>query len=271
MTAWPTSRARSPSPAAKVAAVLDDGAVEASSNGGGTWGTLARPGAIAASAAGQRCGTVHVTSVSFGPVRRQQVLAAADVRGDRASPTSSPIRPGTDGSGSACRLRAAGAAQRGEGAGAGQAGLTELWGGATRFTGMPTPRCLSSATPTPRPGIVRRTGRRPRRCRSPTRSPSPAAWRGRPRRRRAGRGCCCRAGQEATIGGPGQQWLLLPPTPAHTTVLASGPGTALDALGRFRVHTDRVAARPRVDRVGEGADHPRADSSSARPASPPTG
>jgi hypothetical protein len=37
-------------------------------------------------------------------------------------------------------------------------------------------------------------------------------------------------GQAATIGGPGQQWLLLPPTPAHTSVLASGPGTALDAL-----------------------------------------
>ena len=36
--------------------------------------------------------------------------------------------------------------------------------------------------------------------------------------------------QAATIGGPGQQWLLLPPTPAHTSVLASGPGTALDAL-----------------------------------------
>ena len=37
-------------------------------------------------------------------------------------------------------------------------------------------------------------------------------------------------GQAATIGGPGQQWLLLPPTPAHTSVLASGPGTAIDAL-----------------------------------------
>jgi len=37
-------------------------------------------------------------------------------------------------------------------------------------------------------------------------------------------------GQAATIGGPGQQWLLLPPTPAHTSVLASGPGTSLDAL-----------------------------------------
>ena len=37
-------------------------------------------------------------------------------------------------------------------------------------------------------------------------------------------------GQAATISGPGQQWLLLPPTPAHTSVLASGPGTSIDAL-----------------------------------------
>ena len=37
-------------------------------------------------------------------------------------------------------------------------------------------------------------------------------------------------GQAATIAGPGKQWLLLPPTPAHTSVLASGPGTSLDAL-----------------------------------------
>ena len=37
-------------------------------------------------------------------------------------------------------------------------------------------------------------------------------------------------GQAATIGGPGQQWLLLPPTPARTSVLASGPGTSIDAL-----------------------------------------
>ncbi len=37
-------------------------------------------------------------------------------------------------------------------------------------------------------------------------------------------------GQAATIGGPGQQWLLLPPMPAHTSVLASGPGKSVDAL-----------------------------------------
>ena len=31
-----------------------------------------------------------------------------------------------------------------------------------------------------------------------------------------------------TAGGP--RWLLLPPVPAHTTVLASGPRGAVDAL-----------------------------------------
>ena len=37
-------------------------------------------------------------------------------------------------------------------------------------------------------------------------------------------------GQAATIGGPGQQWTLLPPAPAKTTVLAAGPDGATDAL-----------------------------------------
>ena len=37
-------------------------------------------------------------------------------------------------------------------------------------------------------------------------------------------------GRAATIGGPGQQWTLLPPVPAKTTVLAAGPDGATDAL-----------------------------------------
>jgi hypothetical protein len=37
-------------------------------------------------------------------------------------------------------------------------------------------------------------------------------------------------GRAATIGGPGQQWLLLPPVPAKTVVLAAGPDGAVDAL-----------------------------------------
>jgi hypothetical protein len=37
-------------------------------------------------------------------------------------------------------------------------------------------------------------------------------------------------GRAATIGGPGQQWLLLPPAPAAAKVLASGPNGTVDAL-----------------------------------------
>jgi hypothetical protein len=37
-------------------------------------------------------------------------------------------------------------------------------------------------------------------------------------------------GRAATIAGRGQQWVLLPPVPAHTAVLAAGPGGATDAL-----------------------------------------
>jgi hypothetical protein len=37
-------------------------------------------------------------------------------------------------------------------------------------------------------------------------------------------------GRAATIGGPGQQWTLLPPVPQKTTVLAAGPDGATDAL-----------------------------------------
>ncbi len=59
----------------QLAAVLGNGTIEASSDAGSTWRTLAKPGTIADSAAGKQCGTVGVTSVSFGPVP-SEVLAA---------------------------------------------------------------------------------------------------------------------------------------------------------------------------------------------------
>jgi hypothetical protein len=37
-------------------------------------------------------------------------------------------------------------------------------------------------------------------------------------------------GRAAQTAWPGQQWVLLPPVPAHTAVLAAGPGGAVDAL-----------------------------------------
>ncbi len=59
----------------QLAALLGNGTIETSSDAGGTWRTLAKPGTIAASAAGKACGTVTVTAVSFGPTPAD-VLAA---------------------------------------------------------------------------------------------------------------------------------------------------------------------------------------------------
>jgi hypothetical protein len=214
----------------QLAAVLDDGTVEASSNGGSTWATLAKPGTIAAAAAGQKCGTAHVTSVAFGPVP-SQVLAAAECgatgtagvfaysAGDGWQRLSLPA------SGQLVRLGAGSALVRTP------AGLTELWADtalhrcacaplSASATPAPTSSPGSSAAdwtasaPLPVTNAVTASGG----LAGATATSSGGTW------------VLLPGGQAATIGGRGQQWLLLPPTPAHTTVLASGPGTALDAL-----------------------------------------
>jgi hypothetical protein len=214
----------------QVAALLGDGTIESSSNAGNTWGTLAKPGAIAASAAGQKCGTVHVTSVSFGPVP-SQVLAAGDCgatgtadlfaysAGDGWQRLSLPA------TGQLVRLGPGTALVRAK------AGLTELWANdalhwyayaplSPSETPAPTSSPGSSAAdwtasaPLPVTNAVTASGG----LAGATATSSGGTW------------VLLPGGQAATIGGPGQQWLLLPPTPAHTTVLASGPGTALDAL-----------------------------------------
>ena len=187
----------------QLAAVLDNGTVEASSDAGNSWRTLAKPSTIAASATGQKCAAVHVSSVSFGPVPTQ-VLAAGDCgttgaaglfsysAGDGWQRVTLPV------SGPLVRLGAGTALVQA------QDGLTALWAAAdwTASAALPVTNAvtasggLAGATPTSSGGM----------------------W------------VLLPGGQAATIGGPGQQWLLLPPTPAHTSVLASGPGTALDAL-----------------------------------------
>ena len=189
----------------QLAAVLGNGTIEASSNAGASWGTLAKPGTIAASAAGQKCGTVHVASVSFGPIP-SQVLAAGDCgatgtaglfaysAGDGWQRVSLPV------SGQLVRLGAGTALVRAK------AGLTALWAddaaGWTASAALPVTKPVTASG-----GLAGAT-------------PASAG----------GMWVLLPGGQAATIGGPGQQWLLLPPTPAHTSVLASGPGTALDAL-----------------------------------------
>ncbi|HEX4289123.1 MAG TPA: hypothetical protein VH021_09425 [Trebonia sp.] len=206
----PISKDVAASPAAlaasgrQLAAVLANGTVEASSDAGASWRTLARPGAIAAAAAGPKCAAVHVSSVSFGPVP-SQVLAAGDCgaagpaglfaysAGDGWQRVSLPV------SGPLVRLGAGTALVQATD------GLTALWADKDSWTAsaaLPVTKAVTASG-----GLAGATA-----------TSSDGTW------------VLLPGGQAATIGGPGQQWLLLPPTPAHTTVLASGPGTSIDAL-----------------------------------------
>ena len=207
----------------QLAALLGNGTIEASSDAGSTWRTLAKPGAIAASAAGKQCGTVGVTSVSFVPVP-SEVLAAgrcgasgttgffAYSPGDGWQRLSSPV------SGQLVRLGEGTALVRAK------AGLTVLWTssypiGWYGHPPLPTPTAASSAAwatsaPLPVTSSVITSGGLP----GATATSPGGVW------------VLMPGGQAATISGPKQQWLLLPPTPAHTSVLAAGPGNSIDAL-----------------------------------------
>ena len=214
----------------QLAAVLANGTVEASSDAGNSWRTLAKPGTIAASAAGQKCGTVHVATVSFGPVP-SQVLAAGDCgatgtaglfaysAGDGWQRVSLPV------SGQLVRLGAGTALVRAK------AGLTALWADDALHWYAYAP-LSSSATPTPTSSPGSSAAGWTASAALPVTNPVTASGglAGATPTSSGGMWVLLPGGQAATIGGPGQQWLLLPPTPAHTSVLASGPGTALDAL-----------------------------------------
>ena len=214
----------------QLAAVLDNGTVEASSDAGNSWRTLAKPSTIAASATGQKCAAVHVSSVSFGPVPTQ-VLAA----GDCGTTGAAGLFSYSAGHGwQSVTLPATGPLVRlGAGTALVQAkdGLTALWADdAPHWYAYAPPSASATATPASSPGssaagwtasaglpvthAVTASGG----LAGATPTASGGMW------------VLLPGGQAATIGGPGQQWLLLPPTPAHTSVLASGPGTALDAL-----------------------------------------
>jgi hypothetical protein len=206
----------------QLAAVLGNGTIEASSDAGSSWRTLARPGTIAASAAGRKCGTVGVTAVSFGPLATDVLAAgtcgATGTAGffdySPASPADGWQRLSLPVSGQLVRLGAGTALVRAT------AGLTALWLGgwfaysplgpsAHPSSGAWTASALLPVTS----GVIASGGLTGATATSP-----------------GGMWVLMPGGQAATIGGPGQQWLLLPPTPAHTSVLASGPGSSVDAL-----------------------------------------
>jgi S-DNA-T family DNA segregation ATPase FtsK/SpoIIIE len=203
-----------------LAALLGNGTIEASSDAGASWRTLAKPGTIAASSAGQKCGTVGVSAVSFGPIPTD-VLAAGRCgatgsagffsysAGDGWQRLSLPV------SGQLVRLGAGTALVRAK------AGLTALWlGGWFAYAPLspssttPSSASWTASAPLPVTNAVTASGG----LAGATPTSSAGTW------------VLLPGGQAATIGGPGQQWLLLPPTPAHTSVLASGPGTSIDAL-----------------------------------------
>jgi hypothetical protein len=189
----------------QLAALLGNGTIEASSDAGSTWRTLAKPGTIADSAAGKKCGTVGVTSVSFGPVPTE-VLAAGSCGATSTagffdySPGDGWQRLSLPVSGQLVRLGAGTALVRAK------AGLTALWLGSSAAWTASAPLPVTSA-------VIASGGLAGATAGSP-----------------GGTWVLMPGGQAATISGPGQQWLLLPPTPAHTSVLTSGPGNAIDAL-----------------------------------------
>jgi hypothetical protein len=209
----------------QLAALLGNGTIEASSDAGSTWRTLAKPTAIAASAAGKQCGTVGVTAVSFGPLPTE-VLAAGTcgATGTTGFFDYSPGSPGSPGggwqrlslpvSGQLVRLGTGTALVRAK------AGLTAVWpGGWVAYAPLqpaarPSSAAWTASAPLPVTSAVIASGG----LAGATASLPGGMW------------VLLPGGQAATIGGPGQQWLLLPPTPVHTSVLASGPGNSVDAL-----------------------------------------
>ncbi len=179
----------------RLAALLSDGTILASSDAGATWRTLAAPGAIAASPAGRECGAVGVTGVTFG-ITQGQVLAAGTC--GTAGTTvfahsaagwrrlSLPVR------GRVVRMLA---------------GLMLVASGSRLYATWDTAGAWPVSPPLPAAGVVAAGG-----------FGADGAWALLPGRR------------AAVIAGPGQPWRSLPAVPAGTAVLAAGPGGAVDAL-----------------------------------------
>jgi hypothetical protein len=175
--------------------VLTNGSVETSANAGSSWRVIAKPGAIASSAAGKSCGSVTVTSVSFG-ASGTDVLAG----GTCGTSGTTGIFSYSGGSWQRVNLPVTGQLVRltqGMALVRAKAGLTEL--SATDW---------SASSPLPVSGTIKASGT----------LAGGGAW------------VILSDGAGATIAGPGQQWQLLPPLPARTAVLTAGPGGSTQAL-----------------------------------------
>jgi hypothetical protein len=203
-----------------LAALLSDGTVEASTDAGGTWSVIASPAALAASPAARGCdGAVQVRSISFGPLTSD--LLAGGTCGSGGTTALFSYSPG--GGWRRLSLPVPGRLVRltdGMALVQGESGLSALWSGigwyayapltGTTRPGMPEPTAAgwSESEPLPTSGAVIASG---------TLSLG-GAW------------VLLPGGRAATVSALGPRWRLLPPVPAHTAVLASGPDGAADAL-----------------------------------------
>jgi hypothetical protein len=175
-------------------AVAGNGGIEASTDGGTTWRTLAAP-------APRSCGAVTVTSVSLaggtgllaggscGPHGTAVLLS-----GSLTTPAPGWTAVSLPASGQLLRLAGDQALLRNA------SGLRALWDrqgkGWTASAPLPV-----------------------------TRTPSSSGWLA-----SAGAWVLLPGGTAVVITGPGASWRTLPRVPARTSVLASGPGGAIDAL-----------------------------------------
>ncbi|HEY1820298.1 MAG TPA: hypothetical protein VGG83_10245 [Trebonia sp.] len=233
----------------KLAALLGNGAIEASANAGATWSTLAKPDTIAASPAGKGCGgAVQVTTISFGPTGTD-VLAGGTCgtvgttavfsysTGAGWQRVSLPV------SGQLVRLTDEMALVLGK------SGLRALWREMPAANeavppanaAQPAAAGWSASAALPVSGPVIASG-----ALAGSRVPAGSeAVAGAGPQDGSGAWVLLPGGRAAMISAPAPptpaghapaatrvlpRWVLLPPLPAHTTVLASGPGGATDAL-----------------------------------------
>jgi hypothetical protein len=187
-----------------LAALLSDGTVETSSDAGASWSALAKPGAIAASPAGQGCGgAVRVTSISFGITGTDLLAGGTCGTGGTAavfaySPGGGWQRLSLPVPGPVVRLTDGMALVRGK------SGLAAVWPVAE---GWGKSAALPVSGPVSASGTLTDAG----------------AW------------VLLAGGRAATVSAPGTtsgqpRWRPLTPVPVHTAVLASGPDGAVDAL-----------------------------------------
>jgi hypothetical protein len=212
---------------ANLVALLTDGAVETSADSGTTWSVIAKPGAIAASPAGKGCGgAVRVTSVSFGPTGTG--VLAGGTCGTSGTAAEFSYTPGAGWQ--RVRLPVSGQLERLTDAMAlvlGRSGLSALWRGAPAAGTGQQSWITSAALPVSGSVVASGDFAVPG---VPTAFEPAGVLDG------AGAWVLLSGGRAATIGAPegtsaaAPQWVLLPPVPAHTSVLASGPDGSVDAL-----------------------------------------